>query len=150
MPFFTISCAARSIALPRPCSVREPPVGLATRLKSGSEVRRRNFSIGMPSTPETICAKVVSWPWPWLCEAVRSVTRAVLLPGDVRLVVGREAAGGGGLDVGGDAAAAQLARASALAVRRASKPVPVCILRAPCASTPSKSPQSYSKPATIL
>jgi hypothetical protein len=28
----------------------------------------------MPSTPAAICAKVVSCPWPWLCEAVCSVT----------------------------------------------------------------------------
>ena len=74
MPFFTISCEAKNIALPRPCSVREPPVGFAVRSKSGSAVRRRIFSIGMPSTPETICANVVSWLWPWLCDAVRSVT----------------------------------------------------------------------------
>ena len=73
MPFFTISCDAQCIALPSPCSVREPPVGLATRLYSGSEVRRRMRSTGTPSTRETICANVVSCPWPWLWEAVRSV-----------------------------------------------------------------------------
>jgi hypothetical protein len=26
--------------------------------------------IGTPSRSETTCAKVVSWPWPWLCEPV--------------------------------------------------------------------------------
>jgi hypothetical protein len=28
----------------------------------------------MPSLPATSCAKVVSWPWPWLCEPVKTVT----------------------------------------------------------------------------
>ncbi len=56
-----------------PSSVREPPVGFAVMKKSGSEVRRRNFSTGTPSTAEATCASVVSCPWPWLWLAVRSV-----------------------------------------------------------------------------
>ena len=32
------------------------------------------LSIGMPRRAETSCAKVVSWPWPWLCEPVRTST----------------------------------------------------------------------------
>ena len=32
------------------------------------------LSTGMPSLPATTCAKVVSWPWPWLCEPVKTVT----------------------------------------------------------------------------
>ena len=35
------------------------------------------FSIGMPSVSATIWAKVVSWPWPWLCEPVKMVTEPV-------------------------------------------------------------------------
>ena len=37
-------------------------VGFATMKKSGSEVRSRILSIGTPSTRETTCASVVSWP----------------------------------------------------------------------------------------
>jgi hypothetical protein len=31
----------------------------------------------MPSRAATTCAKVVSWPWPWLCEPVNTVTLPV-------------------------------------------------------------------------
>ena len=34
-------------------------------------------SIDTPSRSETSCAKVVSWPWPWLCEPVRISTEPV-------------------------------------------------------------------------
>ena len=34
-------------------------------------------SIGMPSWSATSCAKVVSWPWPWLCVPVNTVTLPV-------------------------------------------------------------------------
>ena len=32
------------------------------------------LSIGMPRRADTNCANVVSWPWPWLCEPVRTST----------------------------------------------------------------------------
>jgi hypothetical protein len=35
------------------------------------------LSTGMPSRAATTCAKVVSWPWPWLCEPVNTVTLPV-------------------------------------------------------------------------
>ncbi len=28
------------------------------------------LSIGTPKRSDTICAKLVSWPWPWLCAPV--------------------------------------------------------------------------------
>ena len=34
-------------------------------------------SMGMPRRWETSCAKVVSWPWPWLCEPVSTSTEPV-------------------------------------------------------------------------
>ena len=30
-------------------------------------------SKGTPSCSATTCAKVVSWPWPWLCEPVNTL-----------------------------------------------------------------------------
>ena len=33
--------------------------------------------MSMPSRAATICANVVSWPWPWLCEPVNTVTPPV-------------------------------------------------------------------------
>ena len=35
------------------------------------------FSMGMPRESATIWAKVVSWPWPWLCVPVNTVTLPV-------------------------------------------------------------------------
>src|SRR3546814_9397850 len=35
------------------------------------------FSIGTPSVSATSWEKVVSWPWPWLCEPVKMVTEPV-------------------------------------------------------------------------
>ena len=35
------------------------------------------LSIGMPSPSATSWEKVVSWPWPWLCEPVRTETLPV-------------------------------------------------------------------------
>ncbi len=32
---------------------------------------------GTPSWSTTSCAKVVSWPWPWLCVPVNTVTLPV-------------------------------------------------------------------------
>ena len=91
-------------------------------------------SMGMPSRCETSWAKVVSWPWPWLCEPVSTSTEPVGLtrtsadshrptpaPSEPTACARRDAAG---LDVGGEAEAAlhavlgalRLARADALVV----------------------------------
>ena len=35
------------------------------------------FSIGIPSRSDAICANVVSWPWPWENEPVRTIASPV-------------------------------------------------------------------------
>ncbi len=35
------------------------------------------FSSGTPSLSDTSWAKVVSWPWPWLCDPVMTWTLPV-------------------------------------------------------------------------
>ena len=40
---------------------------------SVSPLRTVTFSTGMPRRSETICANVVSWPWPWEKEPVRRI-----------------------------------------------------------------------------
>src|SRR6185369_13474065 len=68
------------------------------------------FSTVMPRRAATTCAKVVSWPWPWLCEPVNTVTRTQR----ARNVARRDAAG---LDVAAvaDAALQSLGRAGRFA-----------------------------------
>ena len=84
------------------------------------------FSIGMPSRSDTSCAKVVSWPWPWLCEPVRTSTEPVGLTrtsaDSHKPDAGAERADrlrrrdAAGLDIGREADAAQLAVARGFAL----------------------------------
>ena len=74
-PFFTTSCAASCITLP----TREQRARAAGRVAGDAHLRRRRCAggstrRGMPSTPRRSARSVVSWPWPWLCDAACSTS----------------------------------------------------------------------------
>ena len=83
-------------------------------------------SMSMPRRSETSCAKVVSWPWPWRVRAGQHLDGADRVDPHLgrfpQADAGAERAHRGrrrdaaGLDVGGEADAAQLAVAGALAL----------------------------------
>ena len=65
------------MAVPPTASEREPYVPMPNGTRPVSPWTMSTFSIGMPSRAATTCANVVSWPWPWLCEPVNTVTLPV-------------------------------------------------------------------------
>ena len=55
-------CDVWSTALPPSCNERDPPVPSPRGTSAVSDCTYRMFSIGIPSSAEAICEKVVAWP----------------------------------------------------------------------------------------
>ena len=69
--------SALTIAVPPTASDREPYVPMPNGTRPVSPWTTSTLSMSMPSLAATTCANVVSWPCPWLCEPVNTVTPPV-------------------------------------------------------------------------